>query len=67
MAYVTPSGIKDVGFVAYVCEKCGYSELYVKEPAQIIITNVPGGRLIRGVPEWEEDRISMRKLPTSGE
>jgi predicted nucleic-acid-binding Zn-ribbon protein len=55
MAYTTPSGIIDTPFVAYVCEKCGYAEFYVTDPSKVHIANIPGGRLIRGVPEWEDD------------
>jgi predicted nucleic-acid-binding Zn-ribbon protein len=55
MAYTTPSGVVDASFVAYICEKCGFSELYVADPKKVVIANIPGARLIRGVPEWEDD------------
>ena len=53
MAYTTPSGVVDCSFVAYICEKCGFAELYVTDPKKVVIANIPGGRLIRGVPDDE--------------
>ena len=52
---VAAAGVVEVNFVAYICEKCGFTELYVADPKKIVIANIPGGRLIRGVPEWEDD------------
>lgn len=33
---------------AYVCRKCGFTEIYTKEPAAIPYEKIPGAQLLKG-------------------
>ncbi|RYE91398.1 MAG: hypothetical protein EOO75_08835 [Myxococcales bacterium] len=36
---------------AYICRRCGYTELYTVEPERIPLDAVPGAQLLRGTRE----------------
>lgn len=33
---------------AYVCRKCGYTELYTTEPQALAVDKIPGAKLLKG-------------------
>jgi predicted nucleic-acid-binding Zn-ribbon protein len=42
----TGRGLRYGQFEAYICEACGYCELYVKDAAEIPLAKIPGAKIL---------------------
>ena len=43
-------GVRYGQIEAYICEACGFTEMYTVDPKKIPVSKIPGARVLEGTP-----------------